>query len=805
MTLGRLNALVRAVLACAVLLLAGSACASEVVDVLPLTERIIVVHFDDGHVVHHQAGHPRDDEHVVSDPLDTAAASRPKTYSVASADDPAYSAARQPADVGRKSKGTDFSWRVDRWVEGRGVLTIDNYAAEHWLYLFLPAPMARGCTYVVRTGELATNGAEWKLTFDERTARSEAVHVNVLGYVPGAPEKYAYAYHWMGDKGPLDLNGYAGRAFHLIDQATGKSAFDGKLIFRMPATNRETGQDADAPPDGNFLRADVYECDFSAFQKPGTYIVAIDGIGCSFPFRIDADVYREAFHTVAKGIYHQRSGIALTEPYTDFPRPAPHNPKLTPGFAGKLLYTTVRFTEWGGPQGDPRGDPEVLLAHVKGPVDSCTWYQDAGDWDSYYRHLGVPQVLLFAYEMAPKNFSDRELNIPESGDGMPDILDEAAWLPRFCYSLRHELMEKGYGTGGVGLRVTGDGFGPELKKLPDGRSVGMGSWQDVDRVWMVSGEDPWSTYGYAGVAAHLAYCLQLAGVRDAGGVDWQKEAVESYSWAERNTRPGDEQSPESLRVLRGYAAAALFRLTGQKTYEERFAADTADVTTSTYLTWERRFAPMLYALGGGKMQRDPVLLARIRAAVLYTADQTAVVTPSRRALRWGGNWYMPMLNGQQTTPWVLEGAVGYTLTRTSDPAKARRYLAALYTTCDFFLGTNSLNMTWVTGLGPRHPDWVMSLDAWYNGKGQIHPGIVPNGPRRKVKDLGMSPADPDWPNATLYPPVDQWPGNERWYNNGCSPATGEFTISYNLAPTAAIFGYLCAPGPEAGAGERESR
>jgi hypothetical protein len=376
---------------------------------------------------------------------------------------------------------------------------------------------------------------------------------------------------------------------------------------------------------------------------------------------------------------------------------------------------------------------------------------------------------------------------------MPDILDEAAWLPRFCYSLRHELMDKGYGTGGVGLQVDGDPF------KPTGKNVGPGSWNDVNRNWVASGEDPWSTYRYAGAAAQLAYCLQIAGVKDAQGVDWQKEAAEAYAWAQKNTRPGDEKKDPLwgvwLRDQRSYAAAALFRLTGEKAYEKQFAADTADVTATTLLTGD--FGAMLYALGGGKMQPEPGLRDRIRAAVLYTADQIAIETPAKRALRWGGNYSMPMLVGQQTTPWVLEGAVGYTLTKKTDPAKSRRYLGALYTTCDYFLGCNSLNMTWVTGLGPRHPNQVFHLDAWCNGKSTPHPGIIPYGRWLKAKDQGAGTWDADWPNPTLYPSIDNWPGNERWYDNRYAPLGSEFTIEQNTAPTEAIFGFLSAPGPQA--------
>ena len=134
----------------------------------------------------------------------------------------------------------------------------------------------------------------------------------------------------------------------------------------------------------------------------------------------------------------------------------------------------------------------------------------------------------------------------------------------------------------------------------------------------------------------------------------------------------------------------------------------------------------------------------------------------------------------------------------SDPARARRYLATLETTCDYFLGCNALNMTWVTGLGPRHPVEVFHMDAWYNGKGRPHPGIIPYGPWRKDHDVGQGPWDAAWAYKTLYPPIDAWPGNERWFENRCSPLNSEFTIHQNTAPTAALFGVLCSPGLMAG-------
>ena len=41
--------------------------------------------------------------------------------------------------------------------------------------------------------------------------------------------------------------------------------------------------------------------------------------------------------------------------------------------------------------------------------------------------------------------------------------------------------------------------------------------------------------------------------------------------------------------------------------------------------------------------------------------------------------------------------------------------------------------------------------------------------------------------------IDQWPGNERWFDNRCAPMTSEFTVHQNNCYAAAAFGWLCAP------------
>jgi endoglucanase len=100
-----------------------------------------------------------------------------------------------------------------------------------------------------------------------------------------------------------------------------------------------------------------------------------------------------------------------------------------------------------------------------------------------------------------RKFADGELNLPEGENGVPDILDEARWLIRFLHRTRHEIMDRNYGTGGVGSRVAPDWYKPAGDGVP--------SWLDKGK-WIISGEDPFTTYFYAGLAAHYAVILEKA-------------------------------------------------------------------------------------------------------------------------------------------------------------------------------------------------------------------------------------------------------------------------------------------------------
>ena len=171
------------------------------------------------------------------------------------------------------------------------------------------------------------------------------------------------------------------------------------------------------------------------------------------------------------------------------------------------------------------------------------------------------------------------------------------------------------------------------------------------------GEDPWSTYRYAGAAAQLAFCLKLAKVADPDGIDWAAEASEAYAWAREEHAPGDGRRQPSLKVPRAYAAA---RSSGRAA--RRFTRSSFSRTPPTSLprrgsgTRASTAPSCTPGRGRGKPSRTP-RADPLRGTV--HGRSIAVDVAAKRALRWGGNWYMPMLVGQQTTPLVLQLAVAH--------------------------------------------------------------------------------------------------------------------------------------------------
>lgn len=219
------------------------------------------------------------------------------------------------------------------------------------------------------------------------------IQINQLGYRP-EDEKIAV---FRGDE--IDS------AFTVVDAKTGETVFEGTLADAV--TNKNTRENESAG-------------DFSELKTPGTYKVVGEKCGESYEFTIGEDVYDDAFDAAVKMLYMQRCGMELTEEYAgDFAHPACHS-------EGAVVH----------------GSTSSALVDVSGG-----WH-DAGDYGRYVVSgaKAVADVML-AYESYPEAFGD-DAGIPESGNGTPDILDEAK------YELDWLLKMQDKKTGGVYHKVT---------------------------------------------------------------------------------------------------------------------------------------------------------------------------------------------------------------------------------------------------------------------------------------------------------------------------------------------------------------
>ncbi len=813
--------------------------AADLIRLAPVTNKIVLLQFDDGYILKHGYHQGSDADVAFLWAMDTELADNLKTYSISSSDDSNYSSPLNPAGLGRKSKGHDFSeacknWLLEPWA---GAACKNDYASYHYIYLEMPQAMISGKHYTVKFGDLADNMESFTFVFDEKISRSEAIHVNQTGYVPSSQKKFAYISQWMGSLGPLIEDGLTGRPFDLLEidgnGVPGNSVFSGSVGLQHKYDQPDNDRSNESPH-SNFVASNVYECDFSAFSDPGEYIVVVKGVGCSFPFRIAEDVYQEAFYAVMKGLYLERGLIAEDETSAGrWAHPAMDN-------AG-FVYTSVRTLDLTDESGSNQRknifdsfDWSVDLSGMRG------WYHDAGDWDGYFSHFRIPRSLMLAYELAPDNFKDGELNIPESqvayngysGTHIPDILDEAVWLVDY---FKHNVGP----TGGIfGSRIdpdisnTNEGAGISEASYPDFvfsdkcRVSGIPSWEDCC-TWIVQGEDPRDSYAFAGIASQYAYNLHIASVRTGEDYstiisDYLNAAKDAYDWAQNNTLAGDE-SKSAFVENRAAAAAWLYKETGEEKYIDQLRSDlaTRNITASSTSLGECQWAVWAYVTIDGTQPLyigsfDQTLYDDLVSATIKDAEvRVTNAIDNNRSMRMGGHYSLPVWNGQGTTPWIEPAMVASVVALKNSNPEAGDFLNACYTTCDYFLGGNQMNMVWLTQLGHVRPEQIMHLDSEFNTSepGYI-PGIPPYGPRPRCDWFAPGPPHPfagdncyynnshdaDFAllDGRIYPAYNDdqgnllWPVHELYFDNYGSPPTNEFTTHQTVAPAAAAYGFLTA-------------
>ena len=148
--------------------------------------------------------------------------------------------------------------------------------------------------------------------------------------------------------------------------------------------------------------------------------------GKSRPFAVLEEPYSKLAEDSLSYFFQNRSGIEIAEEYVpepQFARAAGHMSELITCYSGKDQYGT----EWPG------------CEHV---LDVTGGWYDAGDFGKYAVNGGISTwMLLNAYErlqlqQKTKSWSDGRVPMPENGNGLSEILDEARWQIEFLLSLQ---------------------------------------------------------------------------------------------------------------------------------------------------------------------------------------------------------------------------------------------------------------------------------------------------------------------------------------------------------------------------------
>lgn len=754
---------------------------STLQDIRTIHQKLLVLHFIDGNIKYHGYHQTGENDEIFNLPLDIEKASQVNTYELTETGRKIMN----PLRIGRKSKAHGISMK--QGINAPIGKHMSQYVQEHWIYLELADSLKAGTYYTLRIKDLTEDDVPHTFQYDPAKTLSAAIHINTVGFRPDAPIKKGYISMWAGDMGPVSFDTFAGCNFSLYRLSDGKQVFSGSMKKQKDFFYGGRDGLLSESPNGNYVGTDVWECDFSSFCDTGMYKVVIDKIGCSVPFHIQNDIYRIPFNLVTRALYHQRSGIALESPYTEWTRPAPHNPQITPGFS--LKYSHFRYMDTS----TENAPLELLEAQIDTTVDASNmwgWYQDAGDWDAYTSHSVVPAFLLTTFELKPTHFKDSELNIPESGNGIPDILDEAGWL------IHHYQRTKGPTGGNAGGRIEGDNY-------PNNEAgKGYPSYEDIRPYWIVYGEEPNMSYIYARLSAQYAYAFNLAEqhhllgsqIQVADSIQfWTNEAIQAFKWAEKNLREGDFIK---IKKNRADAAAWLFKQTGEKEFLQIFKETVEPFHLSAGSSENYPWGIWAFATLPKKYQQiDTSLYQTMKEqTVQYGEVEVTQAIESGRSFNLGTEKDRMVFLGHSSTPLVMPAILAY------EVSKENKFIKAVYSACDYMLGGNPLDIVWITGLNEYSVEQAFHMDSWYNKehKKGIIPGLIPYGichpgdwmPGLNGEDNSWGWWDNDYNLTTCYPHFRAWPIHELWFQQRYSPPSAEFTIHQTIAPAVAVYGYL---------------
>lgn len=327
-------------------------------------------------------------------------------------------------------KSVDFKRRVlYAPLEKRDLRILNN------LYLHLKDAVPEGAEVTVETTNYQLWQPEVKFkTIAEKMRWSPVIHVNQVGYIPKLTKK-AFLGYYLGSGGEFVELERIG--FKLIDVSSGAEVYSGRMHRRF-----DVGFPFAVP---QYQR--VLEADFTDFNIAGEYRLYVPGYGASYPFFINEGVAATFARTYALGLYHQRCGGKNDMPFTRFVHDVCHEAQAEiPTADFKKVWEHLASMSKNRSEHQEQTAPQLtdaitsLYPFVKtGKVDVSGGHHDAGDYSKYLINSALLiHYLVFAVDAFPGVADLDNLGLPESGDGISDVLQLGVWEADFLAKMQDD-------------------------------------------------------------------------------------------------------------------------------------------------------------------------------------------------------------------------------------------------------------------------------------------------------------------------------------------------------------------------------
>ena len=484
------------------------------------------------------------------------------------------------------------------------------------------------------------------------------------------------------------------------------------------------------------------EIDFSSITKPGRYTLVAGRHQQSFI--ISSDPYTEALKASIKGYYYQRSGESLERKYAgEYARPAAH------------LDTHVMVHPTAATTKRPAG---TIISSPKG------WY-DAGDYNKYIVNSGFTLgLILQSYQLHQDRFNSLNLQIPESDNKIPDILDE------MMYNLEWMLTMQDPTDGGVYHKLTTPNF--EGFVMPE----------DCKQQRYVVQKTTTAALDFAATMALAARIYQ----RSPEFQSFCRQAIESaeraYAWAVKHPTVYYDQDGNNKKFSPAIHTGGY----GDNHTEDEFfwAATELYLTTTetSYLEQAKQFVPDEFSIPSwgnvaglgifqwvnqellGTPDAGKLPMKEIKESLkkkcdediqeLATSSFHSIFGNSAQDFHWGSNSESCLGRG-------IAQMYEYALTKDS------KYRQAALSTLDYFFGRNATGYCYLTGFGTQR---VMNIHHRISAADNIKepvPGLVAGGANKGQEDAEFVPA-----YASNIP-------DESYQDNVGSYASNEIAINWN--------------------------